>query len=234
MPHDSNCQAQDRCGLGAHAPVPSPMVPVSGKEGSMKSLSMPAPRIAFGDSAFLGALVGCSNDAYLLHLRDTRSRQRHRCAAGSGARWCAVGWCGGFFLDGSGGSTADAKEAGDASGECQADVKTESEKLRRMRQRVRNPSAFRSAWPAHASIDTCAPGRYDNNKNPKDGCEYACTPSKGGTEVCNGLDDNCDGTIDEGFEPEVRIRPIAAFAETYARCRTQPQGAPRCRVSCGV
>ena len=27
---------------------------------------------------------------------------------------------------------------------------------------------------------------------------YACTPSVPPTEVCNGIDDNCDGQIDEG------------------------------------
>jgi hypothetical protein len=45
-------------------------------------------------------------------------------------------------------------------------------------------------------VDTCAAGHYDINGDPADGCEYECTPT--GAEVCNGLDDDCDGTADNG------------------------------------
>ncbi len=45
----------------------------------------------------------------------------------------------------------------------------------------------------------CAPGHYDLNQNPDDGCEYDCVPRAGG-ETCNGVDDDCDGLVDEGFD----------------------------------
>jgi len=44
----------------------------------------------------------------------------------------------------------------------------------------------------------CELGFYDINGVPDDGCEYACTPADPAVEVCNGRDDNCDGTVDEG------------------------------------
>ncbi|HEY6177627.1 MAG TPA: sialidase family protein, partial [Kofleriaceae bacterium] len=48
--------------------------------------------------------------------------------------------------------------------------------------------------PAH----DCAPGFVDANGNQLDGCEYACTPTHGGVEICDGIDNNCNGVADEG------------------------------------
>src|SRR5690554_7078233 len=49
----------------------------------------------------------------------------------------------------------------------------------------------------------CAPGFVDLNgdlsQSGSDGCEYACAPTNGGVEVCDGLDNDCNGEIDEGF-----------------------------------
>jgi hypothetical protein len=46
----------------------------------------------------------------------------------------------------------------------------------------------------------CLPGYHDVNGDPKDGCEYFCIPTNGGTEVCDGIDNNCDGKVDEGTD----------------------------------
>ncbi|MDH5492078.1 MAG: MopE-related protein, partial [Myxococcales bacterium] len=47
----------------------------------------------------------------------------------------------------------------------------------------------------------CEPGWQDIDADPANGCEYGCTPDPGGVELCNGRDDDCDGSIDEG-DPE--------------------------------
>ncbi|AKF03105.1 Tryptophan synthase alpha chain [Sandaracinus amylolyticus] len=47
-------------------------------------------------------------------------------------------------------------------------------------------------------LGACAPGFVDDDEDPANGCEYACTPSDTGVETCNLRDDDCDGTIDEG------------------------------------
>ncbi|MBL8677682.1 MAG: hypothetical protein JNK05_00835 [Myxococcales bacterium] len=50
------------------------------------------------------------------------------------------------------------------------------------------------------SLIACAPGFYNIDGNAANGCEYACS-FQGSTEVCNGRDDNCNGTVDEGVTP---------------------------------
>jgi hypothetical protein len=45
---------------------------------------------------------------------------------------------------------------------------------------------------------TCQPGYFDANKDPSDGCE--CTKTNNGVEICDGLDNDCNGIVDDGFD----------------------------------
>lgn len=45
-------------------------------------------------------------------------------------------------------------------------------------------------------VNPCQPGYHNLDNNLANGCEYACT-FLSQTEYCNGVDDNCDGTVDE-------------------------------------
>ena len=51
-------------------------------------------------------------------------------------------------------------------------------------------------------IDLCEAGWIDLDGRADNGCEYGCTPSSTALirEFCNGLDDDCDGDIDEAPE----------------------------------
>ncbi len=49
-------------------------------------------------------------------------------------------------------------------------------------------------------VMTCLPGHVDLNNDDSDGCEYACQETGGGTEICDGLDNDCNGTVDDGFD----------------------------------
>ena len=45
---------------------------------------------------------------------------------------------------------------------------------------------------------TCFTDFYDADKDPTNGCE--CIQTNSGVEVCDGLDNNCNGLVDEGFD----------------------------------
>ncbi len=63
----------------------------------------------------------------------------------------------------------------------------------------------------------CRPGFVDADGDPANGCEYACTIA--GSEICNGVDDDCDGSTDEGLTPPANFcNPNGVCAGTTARC----------------
>ena len=47
------------------------------------------------------------------------------------------------------------------------------------------------------SMGPCLPGFVDLDGDPATGCEYACLPSNDGVELCDALDNDCDGATDE-------------------------------------
>jgi Notch 1 len=54
-------------------------------------------------------------------------------------------------------------------------------------------------------IVTCSQNRYDLNQLSFDGCEYECIANPDLTELCNGVDDDCDGNIDEEVVPPLGL-----------------------------
>jgi len=51
-------------------------------------------------------------------------------------------------------------------------------------------------------MGACDPNFYDRRNGASDGCEYFCVPSGSpvGTEVCDGIDNDCDELTDETFD----------------------------------
>jgi hypothetical protein len=55
---------------------------------------------------------------------------------------------------------------------------------------------------------TCQAGFFDADKNPANGCE--CTKTNGGVEICDGLDNDCNGIVDDGFDEMTDVNNCGA------------------------
>jgi hypothetical protein len=65
-------------------------------------------------------------------------------------------------------------------------------------------------------IATCLTDWWDDDGMYATGCEYAC--SFGGAEICNGVDDDCDGATDEGLTPPSICSSVGECAGATAVC----------------
>ena len=79
--------------------------------------------------------------------------------------------------------------------------------------------ALHAIWGCAAGMcvfQGCQPGYYDLNGDNK--CEYACTFISA-TEACNGVDDNCNGTIDENV---TKPSPVQVLSLIHISEPTRP------------
>jgi hypothetical protein len=83
----------------------------------------------------------------------------------------------------------------------------------------------------------CLPGFYDLDGNQS--CEYACV-FQSATELCNNVDDDCDGQVDEGViaPPQTQVCGVSPLA-SRAECTSAPSaacvnGAWQCTFPAGV
>ena len=68
------------------------------------------------------------------------------------------------------------------------------------------PGAQTKCVSGSCTITGCFPGFLDRDHDTtgtyatSDGCEYMCFTSNAGVEACDGLDNDCNGVVDEGFD----------------------------------
>ncbi|MBU0554038.1 SUMF1/EgtB/PvdO family nonheme iron enzyme, partial [Myxococcota bacterium] len=81
-------------------------------------------------------------------------------------------------------------------------------------------------------LSACHEGFYDYNAVVEDGCESDCLITANGVEICDGLDNNCDGQVDEGFDLQSDIAHCGACG---AACAEVERGAAGCvEGRCGI
>jgi len=78
------------------------------------------------------------------------------------------------------------------------DLMSDVENCNGCNQRCVLPGAIEACVEGVCVVADCEPDRYDYDP-AQEGCEYSCTITEGGTELCDGVDNNCDGTADEGL-----------------------------------
>jgi hypothetical protein len=59
----------------------------------------------------------------------------------------------------------------------------------------------------------CAPGYVDTDGDPSNGCDYLCTVTNNGVEICDLADNDCDQEIDEDLDP-----PLSEDVDNCGRC----------------
>ena len=74
-------------------------------------------------------------------------------------------------------------------------------------------------------VRACEPGWFDSNGIAADGCESDCIISAGGLELCDSLDNDCDGEVDEDFDLD---RDPNHCGECGVECNPIANGVAQC------
>jgi hypothetical protein len=100
------------------------------------------------------------------------------------------------------------------------------------------PNAEAIACVAFRCAYQCNEGFADDNGDlaspTGDGCESDCIPTNDGVETCDGLDNNCDGAVDEGFDvgEACTVGEGECAASGVITCR--PSGVAECGATAGT
>jgi len=106
---------------------------------------------------------------------------------------------------------------------CSADLGTDPNNCGACGNVCSYPGAFPKCVDGKCQFDKCADGLVDVNQDLSDGCE--CTVTNGGTEICDDIDNDCNGTKDDGFDLQTDVN-------NCGDCNTPCPELPHSAVSC--
>ncbi len=90
------------------------------------------------------------------------------------------------------------------------------------------PNAVTECFHGTCYTAFCAYGWHDANGQWTDGCEYPCEHTNEGVEICDGIDNNCDGRIDETFD---FLRDPEHCGGCHQGCPTYPNTISMCSLA---
>lgn len=139
--------------------------------------------------AFATVAGGCTDDAYcFVNCGDAQA------TGGTGGAGGGQGGVGGMNVGGdAGGFVGPGSGGGNA---CGADLLNDVNNCGACENRCQLASAFPKCINGACVVDMCVAGTYDIDGDAKNGCEYTCPVAVLGPELCNGIDDDCDGKVD--------------------------------------
>lgn len=80
---------------------------------------------------------------------------------------------------------------------CETDTSKDINNCGRCHKICAFPNAYSECVNSECKFIGCKSGYVNLNGDIKDGCEYQCSITNNGVEVCDGIDNNCNGFIDE-------------------------------------
>jgi hypothetical protein len=197
------------CGLDLHGTIGQPDEDEDTtddlEEGVDQDAEGESPCVG-GETLCAGVCVDLGSDARNCGRCGNACSEEQVCADGACSSQCGEGRtdCGGSCVD----TSSDVLHCGRCDNACPAP-----------------PHATAACTAGTCGFD-CLPGWSDINGEAADGCEEPCEVTSP-EEVCNGLDDNCDGTVDEGF-------PCPRGRQTSCTTTCGSTGLGLCSESCAL
>jgi hypothetical protein len=180
------------------------------------------------------ALAGCTTDAFCFSCNDFPTPDGGATTVTVSSSASGTGGEGGNIFTGSGGAMSTSGAGGaDA---CAADTENDPKNCGSCGNVCELLGAFPKCVAGKCAIDKCAAGHVDHNGIVSDGCEYSCSVTNGGVEICDGVDNDCNDVIDDNFDLTSDVNncgscgTVCGLGNASAKC-TPVNGFPECVVA---
>jgi len=145
-------------------------------------------------------LTGCTTDAFCWTCGQGQPDDAGPDAVTTSSVTSGGGGEGGNIFTGSSTGSMTSGTGGGGGGSCEANTQTDAKNCGACGNVCELLGAFPKCAAGQCTIDKCASGHVDHNGITSDGCEYACSVTNEGVEICDSLDNDCNNIVDDGFD----------------------------------